>query len=378
MNERLRKLQQYPMVALEQTKRALLARGLRVFDFGTGDPIEPTATVIRDAMQRGTTAVSQYPSVHGQPELRRAAAGYMQRRFGVVVDPDTEILPTMGSKEALFHLPMVLVQVPSEHDLVLYGEPAYPVFEIGALFAEAWTYSVPLNAQNRYLMDPDMVPAATLKRAAVVFLNYPHNPTGQCLPDSLFRAWVAARDEYGFTLVNDECYADIYYEEPRPRCVLEFGRQGCLAVHSLSKRSGMTGYRSGFIAGDQELLAHYRRFRASMGNAPQDFVQAASTVAWSDSEHAEVRRKLFAEKRRVLKEHFGKLGLAVYPSTASLFLWVEVPKNMTDVAYAARCAEAGIVVAGGSCFGKGQENFFRIALVPSLEDCIAATKVWPH
>lgn len=137
MNERLRKLQQYPMVALEQTKRALLARGLRVFDFGTGDPIEPTATVIRDAMQRGTTAVSQYPSVHSQPELRRAAAGYMQRRFGVVVDPDTEILPTMGSKEALFHLPMVLVQVPSEHDLVLYGEPAYPVFEIGALFAEA-------------------------------------------------------------------------------------------------------------------------------------------------------------------------------------------------------------------------------------------------
>jgi succinyldiaminopimelate transaminase len=378
MNERLRKLPSYPMIALEQQKRGMLARGLRVFDFGTGDPIEPTPPAIRAAMVAGVSAVSQYPSVHGQPEMRQAAADYLQRRFSVAVDPETEILPTMGSKEAIFHLPMVLVQVPSERDLVLYGEPAYPVFEIGALFAEAWTYAVPLNANNRYLMDPDLVPEASLRRAAVVFLNYPHNPTGQCLPDALYRAWVAARDQYGFTLVSDECYADLWYEEPRPRCVLEFGKKGCLAVHSLSKRSGMTGYRSGFIAGDKDLLAHYRRYRASMGNAPQDFVQAASTVAWSDSAHVEERRQLFAEKRRVLKDHFRKIGLAVYPGTASLFLWVGVPEGMTDLAYAQRCAEHGVLVAPGSFFGKGQERFFRVALVPSLEDCVAATKVWPR
>jgi succinyldiaminopimelate transaminase len=377
MNDRLRRLPTYPMLLLEQRKQQLLAKGVRVFDFGTGDPIEPTPALIREAFAKGTPAVSQYPSVDGQPAMRRAAAGYLQRRFGVTVDPDAEILPTLGSKEAIFHLPQVLVQVPSERDLVLYGEPAYPVFELGALFAEAWTYAVPLTAHDRYLLDPDLVPEGTLRRAAIVFLNYPHNPTGQCLPDRLFEAWVAARDRYGFTLVSDECYADLWYDEPRPRSVLEFGREGCLAVHSLSKRSGMTGYRSGFVAGDRALLAHYRRFRAGMGTAPQDFVQAASTVAWSDAAHVEQRRQLFAEKRRFLLQHFEKLGVAVYPGTASLFLWVEVPAGTTDVAYADRCAGKGILVAPGSYFGKGQERFFRVALVPGVDDVVAATKVWP-
>ena len=378
MNERLRKLPTYPMVALEKTRKQLLRRGVRLFDFGTGDPLEPTPAAIRQALLDGVPEVCRYPSVEGQPEMRRAAAGYLQRRFGVVVDPDTQVLPTLGSKEAIFHLPMTLVQVPSDKDLVLYGEPAYPVFELGALFAEAWTYALPLGADNRYLMDPDAVPQSVLKRAAVVYLNYPHNPTGQCLPDQLFEAWVSAREQYGFTLVSDECYADLYYSESRPRSLLEFGDQGCLAVHSLSKRSGMTGYRSGFVAGDRDRLASYRRFRAGMGVAPQDFVQSASTLAWNDEEHVEQRRQLFGAKRRVLLEHFERIGLSVYPSAAGLFLWVEVPADISDVDYAARCAEQGLLVAPGSYFGKGQERFFRVALVPSLEDCESATRLdWP-
>lgn len=378
MNDRLRRLPTYPMLALEQKKQALLAAGRTVFDFGTGDPIEPTPALIRQALIEGVAEISQYPSTGGQPALLQAAAGYLQRRFGVAIDAATGILPTLGSKEAIFHLPQVLVQIPSDKDLVLYGEPAYPVFEAGALFAEAWTYPLKLSPQNRYLMDPDTVPESVLRRAAIVFLNYPHNPTGQCLPDALFQAWVEARDRYGFTLVSDECYADLWYEGHAPRSVLEFGNAGCLAVHSLSKRSGMTGYRSGFIAGDPALIAHYKRFRASIGTAPQDFVQAAATAAWNDSDHVEQRRQVFADKRRILLEHFHKLGLSVYPGTASLFLWVEVPAGSTDVDYAARCLECGILVAPGSYFGGGQERFVRVALVPSAQDCAAATRVWPQ
>jgi succinyldiaminopimelate transaminase len=378
MNQRLRNLQTYPMVELEARKRELAARGAKIFDFGTGDPKEPTPALIRDAFLRGTPEVSQYPSVAGKPAMRRAAAGYLERRFGVKVDPDQELLPTQGSKEAIFHLPMSFVEIPSEKDLVVYGVPAYPVFEIGALFAEAWTYEVQLHAGNRYLMDPDDLPEQTKRRAALVFLNYPHNPTGQELPKELFEKWVRARAEYGFILVSDECYADLWYGKEAPRSVLEFGKEGILAVHSLSKRSGMTGYRSGFVAGDGKLIAQYRRFRAGMGVAPTDMVQAASEVAWSDLEHVALRRKAFGDKRALLVDHFTSLGLKVYPGTATLFLWVEVPEGKTDQGYVQDLLEHGIVASPGSFFGPKQERFFRVALVPSLEECKEAARRWPR
>lgn len=377
MNERLRKLPTYPMVQLEQWKQELHARGKRVFDFGTGDPREPTPAILRDAMRAGIADVSQYPPTPGTPALRRAAAAYVQRRFGVEVDADTEVLATLGSKECLFHLPMTFVQVPSDKDLVLYGEPAYPVYEIGALFAEAWTYAVRLGVHNGYAMDPDALPESVLKRASVVFLNYPHNPTGFCLPDALFRRWVEVREEYGFVLVSDECYVDLHYDGRPPRSILEFGRKGCLAVHSLSKRSGMTGYRSGFVAGDPELIATYRRFRASMGTAPQEFVQAAATLAWQDTAHVEQRVRCFADKRAVLLDLCRARGLTVHGSTAGLYLWVEVPSDTDDVKYAMRCREVGIVVAPGSFFGAGQDRYIRLALVPSVEECRAAAAAWP-
>jgi aspartate/methionine/tyrosine aminotransferase len=239
-----------------------------------------------------------------------------------------------------------------------------------------------LGLPNGYAMDPDLVPEAVLRRAAVVFLNYPHNPTGYCLPDALFRRWVELREEYGFVLVSDECYVDLCYEGPRPRSVLEFGKKGCLAVHSLSKRSGMTGYRSGFVAGDPELIATYRRFRASMGTAPQEFVQAAATVAWTDTGHVEQRLQVFAEKRRILLAMCQERGLKVHGSTAGLYLWVEVPQRDSDVDYAARLREAGILVAPGSFFGPvreggGQERFVRLALVPTADECRAAAAAWP-
>lgn len=382
MNERLRQLQAYPMEQLAAWKQQLVQQGVRVFDFGTGDPREPTPAMLRRAMFDGTGEVSQYPPTKGTKALRAAAAGYLQRRFGAQVDPETEVLATMGSKECLFHLPMTFVQVPSDKDLVLYGEPAYPVYEIGALFAEAWTYAVGLSVDNGYAMDPDMLPESVLRRASVVFLNYPHNPTGFCLSDGLFRRWVEVREQYGFVLVSDECYVDLHYEGPRPRSLLEFGKKGCLAVHSLSKRSGMTGYRSGFVAGDPDLIATYAKFRASMGTAPQEFVQAAATLAWSEDAHVEERVAVFAAKRAVLLELCRARGLRVHGSAAGLYLWLEVPPGSDGLAYAQRCREVGIVVAPGSFFGgapgRGQERFVRLALVPSVDECKAAAAIWPR
>lgn len=378
MNPRLRELPTYPMVRLDQLAAESRARGLEVFDFGTGDPREPTPPFIREACRDGLAELSQYPKVTGLPAMRQAAAGYLERRFGLTVDPDREILPTQGSKEAIFHLPMIAIDHPSARDTVVYGEPAYPVFEIGALFAEARTQPVALHGGNRYLIDPAALDARLLQRTAIVFLNYPHNPTGQSMPASLFESWVAARNEHGFLLVSDECYIDLYYGAEPPHSVLEFGREGCLAVHSLSKRSGMTGYRSGFLAGDAAWIAHYRRFRAGMGVAPTDMVQHAAAAAWADSAHVAERRELFAAKRRVLLELFAGLGLEVYPGDATLFLWVRVPAGTTDLAYVEELLRHGILCSPGSFFGAGQEGFFRLALVPSLDDCRRAAARWPR
>lgn len=377
MNERLQKLPTYPMVQLASWNQEIAARGLTVYDFGTGDPREPTPKILRQAMIDGIDEVSQYPPTPGTPELRNAVSNYMKRRFDVALDADEEVLASYGSKEALFHLPMTFVQIPSDKDLVLYGEPAYPVYEIGALFAEAWTYAVQLGPHNDYAMDPDSLPASVLKRAAIVYLNYPHNPSGHKLSDELYKRWVAVREEYGFILVSDECYVDLNYEGDRPRSLLEFGREGCLVMHSLSKRSGMTGYRSGFIAGDAALIAAYRRFRASMGTAPQQFVQAAAELAWTDTQHVEDRLAVFAAKRDVLLKMASDRGLKVHGSQAGLYLWLEVPDSTTDLDYAALCRDNGIVVAPGSFFGKGQERFIRLALVPTVEECRAAAATWP-
>ncbi|MFN9705487.1 MAG: aminotransferase class I/II-fold pyridoxal phosphate-dependent enzyme [Planctomycetota bacterium] len=377
MNERLRKLPTYPMEQLAGWKRQLQQAGKTVYDFGTGDPREPTPAILRDALKAGVADVSQYPPTKGTKPLRDAVAGYLRRRFDVAVDAETEVMATLGSKECLFHLPMTFVQVPSDKDLVLYGEPAYPVYEIGALFAEAWTYAAQLGLHNGYALDPDALPESVLKRASVVFLNYPHNPTGFCLPDALYRRWVEARDEYGFVLVSDECYVDLGYDGVQPKSLLQFGHKGCLVVHSLSKRSGMTGYRSGFVAGDAELIATYARFRASMGTAPQEFVQAAATLAWTEPKHVEERIATFAQKRRVLIEMCRERGLTVHGSEAGLYLWVEVPAGSDGMGYAQRLREHGIVVAPGSFFGKGQERYIRLALVPSIDECRQVARIWP-
>lgn len=378
MNPRIANLATYPMVRLDQLKAEAQSKGLEIYDFGTGDPREPTPPAIREACREGLAEVSQYPKVTGLPEMRAAAAGYLSRRFGLSVDPETELLPTQGSKEAIFHLPLVFVDHPGERQLVVYGEPAYPVFEIGGLFAEAQPHPVALHAANSYLMDPEAIGAEVLGKAAIVFLNYPHNPTGQLMPAALFEKWVAAQRQHGFLLVSDECYIDLYYEDEVPRSLLEFGREGCLVVHSLSKRSGMTGYRSGFVAGDAEVVARYRRFRAGMGLAPTEMVQRAAAVAWADAAHVEERRQLFKRKRAVFLQRFAELGIEVYPGPSTLFLWARVPAGRSDLEYVESLLEVGILCSPGSFFGSGQGDFFRLALVPSLEQCTQAASLWPQ
>ncbi|HWP34956.1 MAG TPA: succinyldiaminopimelate transaminase [Thermodesulfobacteriota bacterium] len=379
MNPALLAAEPFVMAELGRLKAARLAAGLPVYDFGVGDPIEPTPPFIREALVRAVPAVSQYPSVAGTPELRRAAAGWVERRFGVRLDPDTQILPTMGSKEAIFHLPMVLVDPAERRRRVVYPTPAYPIYEPGALFAGAIAHPVPLSPATDFVFDLEALPPAVREETRLLYVNYPHNPTGKVVGRAFYERLAAGCQAHGIVLASDECYVDLAFEA-EAASVLEVTTRGVLAFFSLSKRSGMTGYRSGFVAGDPELIARYRKYRAFMGVAGAEFVQGAAVAAWSDDGHVAERRAIFRAKRELMRPALERLGYRVRASEGTFFLWLALPPGGRDRgdarAHATRLLEAGILVAPGDAFGPGGEGHIRVALVPPLEACREALAVW--
>jgi succinyldiaminopimelate transaminase len=379
MNPALRALKPYPMAELQARKTALINAGKTVFDFGTGDPIEPTPAFIPEAMKAAVPTISQYPSVAGTPALRRAASAYLHRRFGVVMDSETQLLPAAGSKEAIFHLPMAFLDPATSKNTVIYGTPGYPVYQAGTLFAGGREHPVTLQRSCGYRLDLAALPIDVLTRAAIAWINYPHNPTGACVDRAYYRAQAEVAAAHSILLASDECYQDLWFDDAMtpPPSILEVATSGVLAFHSCSKRSGMTGYRTGFIAGDASLIKAYRGWRAAMGVGSPAFVEAAATAAWSDDLHVIERRQQFAAKYRLLADGLTAKGIAVLPSAAGLYLWAQVPAGYTADTYAARCLAAGIVVSPGGFFGDGGEGWFRLALVPSLHDCAQALDRWP-
>jgi succinyldiaminopimelate transaminase len=382
-NPAVRDLAAYPMERLHALKADLRARGVAVHDFGTGDPIEPTPSFLRDAFLRAVPEVSQYPTVSGRPELRRAIANYLERRFAVRVDPDREVIPTSGSKEAIFHLPLAFVDPRGARRGVAFLDPSYPVYRLGAIFGGGEPLRLALREEDGFKFRPDLpgrVPADIEAKIAICWINYPHNPTGAWMTKEELARVAAWARERGILLACDECYCDVHGDVggggPAPS-MLQVARDGILVFHSLSKRSGMTGYRQGFVAGDPALIANYRAVRAGVGVAPQEPGQAAATAAWGDDRHAEERRQVFAAKRELFLAFFREAKIRVVASeSAILYLWIAVPAGSTSQQYAERLARAGIVVSPGTDFGEAGEGFARLALVPNLEGCKLAIESW--
>ena len=377
MNPVLGQLQQNLMVALEARKAQLRAAGTRLFDFGLGDPREPTPPFLRQALRDAVPEVSQYPSAAGPPALRQAAAGYLARRFGVTVDPERQVLPATGAKETIFHLPFAFCgdgAASTARRTVVMPDPGYPTYEVGARFAGLTPLKVPLTAANRFLIEPEALGPAVLDRTLLFWVSYPHNPTGALAPRDYLARVGAAALRHGFIVVSDECYADVYFGAPPPS-MLQVQVENVLAIHSCSKRSGLTGYRTGFVAGDADLVALVQRMRSHPGVASPDFVSAAAAAAWGDDAHAEERRRIFAAKRERFLAFFAARGLEVHGSEATLYLWVKVPAGHDSASYALALLEEGVVVAPGTAFGAG-EGYVRVALVPTLAECDAALGAW--
>jgi succinyldiaminopimelate transaminase len=365
----------YPFVKLEQAKRELSAQGIELIDFGKGDPREPTDARIRRALADSLTEISTYPLAEGLPELREAVAGWCGRRFGVQPNPDTEVIPTYGSKEAIFLLAQLVVDRDSDRRLVVTTEPGYPVPDRGAIFAGAEVLQLPLLEEHGFLPDLDAVPADTWERAAIVWINYPNNPTGAVAPLDFLGRLASLSAEHGFLLASDEAYTELWFDSP-PHSALEVRDRGDVTVfNTLSKRSSMTGYRSGFIAADAQLIAALKQFRPSVGTAPQEFVQRASVVAWNDEDHVEHTRAAYRRKRDALLPTLERKGVRLAASMATMFLWLEVPDGSASEEFAGRLLERGLIVSPGTFFGPAGEGYWRMALVPTEAECRRAAEI---
>jgi succinyldiaminopimelate transaminase len=379
MNPLLAKLGGYPLAAFQDLARAMRADGGPLHDFSIGDPVEPTPAFIRQALADAIPEVSQYPTAAGLRELREAITRWVHRRLGVEVDPDLHVLPTAGSKEAVFHLPLGIVDPAGPRRAVLWGDPGYPVYERGQQFAGGVSDPVTLTADAGWRLELGDLDRAHLSGACLAWLNYPHNPTGAAVDLDFYRRALATCREHGIVLASDECYLEIHPEDaPQPPSALQAADgdlTGLLVAFSLSKRSGMTGYRSGALVGDPDLIAPQRLLRPNIGTAAPEFVQMAAIAAWDDDAHVAERRAIFDAKRHVLLDFLDEAGIRVSGSDATFYVWFAAPGG-DDAAYAEALLRHRVIVSPGRAFGRGGRGWVRVALVPSLEGCKEAVALW--
>jgi acetylornithine aminotransferase len=371
----LRSQATYPFVRLTQAAAERRARGLEVIDLGMGDPQEPTDPRIAAALREGVRERMGYPAAVGLPELREAIAAWASRRFGAVLDPDVHVIPTLGSKEAIFTFAPVVLDVEAGRDTVVVTEPGYPVPGRGALFAGGNVRELPLLESNGWLPDLEAVSPFDWKQAAVVWVNYPNNPTGATAPLAFYERLTALAREHGFVVASDEAYTELWTEEP-PVSALQLPDWTNLVVfNTLSKRSSMTGFRCGFVAGDPVLVEALKKYRPNIGTAPQEFVQRASVVAWSDEGHVEQARASYARKRELFADLLARKGIRLAGGSATMYMWLAVPDGETSEEFAARLLEHGVLLSPGSYLGPSGEGYARIALVQTEAQCARAVEL---
>jgi acetylornithine aminotransferase len=361
----------YPFEALDRRKAEALEAGRTIIDFGVGDPREETPAIVRDALVAALGPISSYPRAAGLAPLRRAIAAWVSHRYGASLDPDSQILPTLGSKELVFSLAQAVLDPADGRDLVLTTTPGYPIPERGARYAGGDVMRLPLVEANGFLPDLDAVPDDVWRRTALIWLNYPNNPTGAVAPLSFYEAAAERCRAHDVLLASDEAYSELWFGEAPPAGALQVGDPtNVVVLQTLSKRSSMTGYRSGFAAGDPELIGALQRLRPAVGVTPQEFVQRASIAAWGDERHVEENRARYAAKRAIFLELLARHGRHVAGSEATFYLWVAVPAGHTSLDWALDLLDrAGVVVAPGSFFGPQGEGFVRMAMVPTLAEC---------
>jgi LL-diaminopimelate aminotransferase len=364
-SRRLQSLPGYPLAEIPTIKRRLLEAGVDVIDLGAGDNDTPPPGVAIETMAAAlrNPALSKYGFQQGLPEFRQAASRWIERRFGTRFDPATETLPLIGSKEGLSHLPHAVI---NSGDVAIVPEPGYQAYLGGALLAGADPYIAPLRPDNDFLLRLDQIPPSTLRRAKIVFVNYPNNPTAAVANAAYLERTVALCREYGILLAYDNAYCELTFDGYRAPSIFETegAHEVALEFFSLSKSYSMTGWRLGFAVGRAELIGALTRVKSYVDTGPFLAVQKAGAAALDNSEAlvAPIRSEL-QQRRDTAVSALRTAGFAVESPKAAMYLWVPLAAGVTSAAFAKRSLEeSGVVVLPGSAFGPAGEGFFRIAL----------------
>lgn len=368
--ERIRTLPPYLFAAIDEMKQQAIARGVDIINLGIGDPDLPTPDPILERMQQAVTDPQhhQYPSSSGMLSFRTAVAGWYKRRFNVTVDPKSEVVTLIGSKEGIGHVPMAFID---PGDVVLVPSPGYPVYPVSASFAGGIAHEMPLLKQNGFLPDLDAIPSDVARNAKLMFLNSPNNPTSVIADTAFFSRVIAFAKEHHVIVCHDAAYSEIFYDGLRPSSFLE--ADGAMDVgiefHSLSKTFNMTGWRIGFAVGRAEVIAGLSQIKSNLDSGQFQAVQEAGITALeSDDRLTAGLRAIYQERRDVLVAGLRNLGLEFDTPSATFYVWIEVPKGYTSASFTAHLLEkAGIVTTPGNGFGAPGEGYIRMALTTTKE-----------
>jgi LL-diaminopimelate aminotransferase len=370
LSQRLHALPGYPLAEIPTLKRRLIEAGVDVIDLGAGDndapPPEIAVTAMGEAL--GDPAYSKYGFQQGLPVFRQAASNWLERRFGLGFDPSTETLPLIGSKEGLSHLPFAVV---NPGDATIVPEPGYQAYIGGSILAGAEPYIASLRPEHDFLLDLERVPDAVLRRAKLVFVNYPNNPTAAVATPEYLERTVALCRRHDILLAYDNAYCDLTFDGYRAPSIFEIpgARDVALEFFSLSKSFSMTGWRLGFAVGRPELIGALTRVKSYVDTGPFVAVQTAGAAALDQAEALVVPIREELERRRdAAVTALRAAGFALEPPKAAMYLWIALPKGVPSAAFARRALEdTGVVVLPGSGFGPAGEGFFRIALTVGAE-----------
>ncbi|OGJ51930.1 hypothetical protein A2483_02845 [Candidatus Peregrinibacteria bacterium RIFOXYC2_FULL_33_13] len=380
ISKRLNSLPKYAFAQINDQIKLLQSKGIKIIDFGVGDPKEPTPEFIREAAKKAIDehASSGYPSYNGSKNFREKVAEYLKRRSNIDLDPETEISSTIGSKEAVFNFPEAVI---NPGDYVLMPNPGYPPYKSGTIFAEGIPYQYPLLPENDFFPDFSKIPEEVLQKAKILWLNYPNSPTGKTASKNFYEKAIKFAQKHNILIASDECYLDIYYQK-KPISILEISKKNIIAFHSLSKRSNMTGWRIGFVCGDADIVQTFKKLKPNIDSGTPDFIQDAAAKALGDDIHVQKSRDLYIQKKEILLNAFKKINLEIHEPESTFYIWQKVPKNYTSIEFAKKLldSEIGIIVTPGELISDEINNFnpgkdyVRFALVPSLEQIKSAAE----
>jgi LL-diaminopimelate aminotransferase len=364
-SQRIRQLPPYLFVELDRKKAEAVARGVDVIDLGIGDPDLPTPGFIVERIRQAVLNPSchRYPPSEGLAAFRKTTANWCARRFGIELDPDREVVALMGSKEGIAHFPLAFVD---PGDVVLVPTPGYPVYHIGTLFVGGETYYLPLTAENGFLPDLASIPPEVCRRARILWINYPNNPTAAVAPPEFYAQAVDFARRHDIIVCHDAAYSEMTYDGYRAPSFLETpgAREVGIEFHSLSKTYNMTGWRIGFAVGHPELVAGLRQVKSNVDSGQFDAIQEAAIAALeSDQSCVAEMLAIYKERRDVLVSGLRALGLKTVSPKGTFYVWTPIPSGVNSVQFTALLLEkAGIVATPGNGFGDAGEGYVRIAL----------------